>query len=54
VGTKLAGVGAIWGALCVGRRLVTSTCAARADVMGPWPKWFSGTTTTAFCTVLLR
>jgi hypothetical protein len=54
VGTKLAGVVAIWGAVCVGRRLVRSTCAARADVMGPWPKWFSFTATTAFCTLLLR
>jgi hypothetical protein len=54
VGTKLAGVAAIWGAEWVGWRLVTFTRATRADVMGPRPKRFSGTTTTAFGTLLLR
>jgi hypothetical protein len=54
VGTKLAGVAAIWGAVWVGWRFVTFTRATRADVMGPRPKRFSGTTTTAFGTLLLR
>ena len=54
VGTKLAGVAATWGAAWVGWRLFTSTCVTRAAVMGPRPKRFSLTTTTAFCTVVLR
>jgi len=54
VGTKLAGVVAIWGAVWIGWRLFTSTWVTRADVMGPRPKRFSLTTTTAFCTLLLR
>jgi hypothetical protein len=54
VATKLAGVAATWGAVWIGWRLCTSTRATRADVMGPRPKRFSLTTTTAFCTLLLR
>jgi hypothetical protein len=54
VGTKLAGVAVTWGATCVGRRLFTSTPVTREAVMGPRPKRFSLTTTTAFGTLLLR
>ena len=54
VGTKLAGVAAIWGAVWITWRLFTSVWVMRADVMGPRPKRFSLTTTTAFCTLLLR
>jgi hypothetical protein len=52
LGAKLAGVAAIWGPAWVGWRLFTSTPVTRADVMGPRPKRFSLTTTTAFRTLL--
>jgi hypothetical protein len=54
VGTKLAGVVAIWGAVCVGWRFFRSTCATRADVMEPRPKCCSLIVTTEFCTLVLR
>jgi len=54
VGTKLAGVAVILGAVWVGWRLFTSTRVTRAEVMGPRPKRLSFTTTTAFRTPLLR
>ena len=54
VGTKLAGVGATWGAVWSRWRRVASTRATRADVMGPRPKRSSLTATTAFRTLLLR
>jgi hypothetical protein len=54
VGTKLAGVAVTLGATWVGRRLFTSTPVTRAAVMGPRPKRFSLTTTTAFRTLVFR
>lgn len=54
VGTKLAGVAMTWGAAWVGRRSFTSTWEMRAAVMGPRPKRFSLTTTTAFRTLVFR
>ena len=53
MGTKLAAVAVTWGPAWVGWRLVTSTWVTRAAVMGPRPKRFSLTTTTAFCTLVL-
>jgi hypothetical protein len=54
VGTKLAGVAAIWGAVWITWRFFASAWVMRADVMGPRPKRFSSTITTPFFTLLLR
>jgi hypothetical protein len=53
-GTKLAGVAVTWGAAWVGRRSFTSTWEMRAAAIGPRPKRFSLTTTTAFRTLAFR